>query len=175
MQKTTISGLQQADASVLAGAALMVGLGGLVHVIKAKQGDHDPGLPKQWGMNQETSQFFVNAVDRSGLTGWVMDINATAEKVSRGTVGLSALTGKPIGRYATRNITASMLGPSVGTVEDFIRVTGSAVSGEWSQTDSKIMKRLIPYNNLFTIRSIFDKTQQGLDEYFGTPERTSGR
>jgi hypothetical protein len=102
-----------------------------------------------------------------------MEVNNMSEKMSRGTVGLSALTGKQVGRYASRNLTGSMLGPAAGTFEDFARVTGSTISGEWNQTDSKIMKRLIPYNNIFYLRSVFDNAQKGIDERFGVPERTA--
>lgn len=177
MQKVLISGLQQRDMAFLNGSMLAVALGGLVHIVKARGGGYDPNVPQgdEWGMNQKTAQFMVNAVDRSGLTGWLMDANNMTEKLTRGAVGLSAVTGKPVSRYASRNITASLLGPSVGTVEDAIRVTGSVVNRDWSQGDSKVMKRLIPYANLFYLRRIFDNAQEGIDAYFGVPKRKTAR
>lgn len=173
MQKVLISGLQQRDAAILNGVILSIALGGLTHVVKVAGGGHDTGLPKggEWGINQKTAQFLVNSVDRSGLTGWLMDANNMSEKFTHGAIGLSAITGKPVSRYASRNITASLLGPSVGTVEDAIRIMGATVDRNWSQGDSAVLKRLIPYSNLFYLRQIFDKAQEGIDDYFKVPAK----
>ena len=44
-------------------------------------------------ISDDPSVLLSEALDRSGLTDIVMDTNAVAEKFSRGTVGVSGLTG----------------------------------------------------------------------------------
>ncbi|MGX9178259.1 hypothetical protein [Mesorhizobium sp. BHbdii] len=67
-------------------------------------------MRKETIAGRETSEdpkvWAVEALDWSGLTGWAMDANGVLEKATRGTLGLSMITGKPISRYATRNLRA---------------------------------------------------------------------
>lgn len=167
MQRVAIAGLQQRDAATLNGAALMVALGGLVGIMKGKIA----GQPthSDWDDPRKNAAFLVDAIDRSGLTGWLMDANSMTEKLTRGAVGLSAITGKPVSRYASRNLTGSLLGPSVGTVEDALRTVGAAASGEWNQSNSRTLRRLIPYNNLFYARKLFDEAEAGINGWLGVP------
>lgn len=167
MQRIAIAGLQQRDAATLNGAALMVALGGLVGIMKGKIA----GQPthSDWDDPRKNAAFLVDAIDRSGLTGWLMDANSMTEKLTRGAVGLSAITGKPVSRYASRNLTGSLLGPSVGTVEDALRTVGAAASGEWNQSNSRALRRLIPYNNLFYARKLFDEAEAGINGWLGVP------
>lgn len=168
-QRTIIAGLQQGDAGVYNGAMLAIALGGLVHIFKQKQNGKE--------VDVNDPQFLIDAIDRSGLTAWIMDANAMTEKMTRGAIGLSALTGKPISRYASRNVVASMLGPSFGTATDIAKVTGSigalfteGTSGI-TQSDTRAMRRLIPYQNLFYLRTIFDQVEEGVNKQFGIPVR----
>jgi hypothetical protein len=167
MQRVLISGLQQRDMATLSGAIMMVALGGLASVIRAKVGGQPvPDLSD----GQKQAQFLVEAIDRSGLTGWMMEANSMTEKLTRGAVGLSAVTGKPVSRYASRNISSALMGPTAGTIQDFTRVVGAAASGEWNQSDSRVMRRLIPYNNIFYLRQMFDEAEAGINGFFGVPK-----
>lgn len=165
MQRTLISGLQQRDMGVLNGALMAVALGGLVHIVKQQQA----GRPVETDFSdpEQFTQFMVNAVDRSGLTGWLMDANSMTEKLTRGAVGLSAVTGKPVSRYANRNLAASFIGPTAGTITDFALATGSLASGDVNQSDIRAMRRLLPYQNLFYLRQIFDQAEAGISEFTG--------
>jgi hypothetical protein len=167
MQRLLIAGLQRRDMGTLNGTALMVALGGLVGILKAKVA----GQPVQADFSdaKKSSQFLVDAVDRSGLTGWLMEANAMTEKMTAGAVGLSAVTGKPISRYAQRNIVGSLVGPTAGTAEEFARITQGVFGGEWDAKDTRTLRRLIPYNNLFYMRQLFDKTEAGINEFLGVP------
>lgn len=113
MQKTFMAGLQQRDAATLSGVVLSLGLGAVTYFLKqvaANQPISDD--PKVWG---------VEALDKSGLVGWLMEVNATMEKATRGTVGLSAFTGEPVSRYASRNVTGAILGPTPGRDLRYLR------------------------------------------------------
>lgn len=156
IQRTTLAGLQQRDAATLNGTMLMLGLGALTYKLKmdsaGKETSEDPAV---WA---------VEAFDRSGLSGWLMEVNNVSEKVTRGTVGLSAVTGKQVSRYASRNATASLLGPTLGTVQDILDVSGSAISGDFQKTDVRKLRQLIPAQNLFYLRSLFNTVENAISE-----------
>lgn len=158
MQKTTLSGLQQRDAATLNGTLLMLALGALTYKVKSDiSGRETSDNPAVWA---------VEAFDRSGLAGWLMEANNASEKITRGTVGFSALTGEQVSRYASRNATASLLGPSLGTVQDIIDVTGAALSreDEFQKRDARKLFQLVPGQNLFYIRGLFSQVGEGLIE-----------
>ena len=169
-QKMLIAGLQQRDLNALNAAVMAIALGGMVHILKGATS----GRPVEvdWDDDQQVRQFIGNAFDRSGLAGVLMEFNNVAEKVTDGRVGLSALTGKPISRYASRNVTASLLGPAVGLAEDSIKAANAALgTREWKARDTHNARQLLPYNNLFFMRSIFDNAEAGINEAFGVPEK----
>ena len=151
IQRTTLAGLQQRDAATLSGIIMMLGLGAVTYKLKmdaaGKETSDDPAV---WA---------VEAFDRSGLIGWLMAVNNAAEKVTRGTVGLSAITGEQVSRYASRNATASLLGPTLGTVQDILDVTGSTVSGDFQKSDARKLRQLIPGQNLFYLRDLFNQVE----------------
>ena len=106
-QAVMISGLQQRDAAVLNGVLLSIALGALVYglqeYLKGREPSDDPGV------------VMVEAFDRSGLTGWLMDAHNMTERVTRGGIGLSRLTGGPtMSRYQSRNVTDTLMGPNGG-------------------------------------------------------------
>jgi hypothetical protein len=163
-QRVALAGLQQRDAATLNGAILSVFLGMGVYALKT------------WGANRETSDdpavWISEGVDRSGLTGWFFDVNNILEKGSRGTLGVNALVGGPqMSRYASRNLSGAVLGPTIGLVEDAVQITGSASTGDWRQSDTHALRRLLPYQNLFYMRGLFDAAEAGANDALGVPQR----
>ncbi|TPM53314.1 hypothetical protein FJ959_22360 [Mesorhizobium sp. B2-2-4] len=151
MQKTMLTGLQQRDAATLNGVLVSLGLGAFTYWAKsASAGRETSDDPTQWA---------VEALDKSGLTGWLMDANNIAEKATRGRVGFSAITGKPVSRYASRNVTGAFLGPTADAVSDIFQVSGSIFAGDTTKSDLHKVRQLIPANNLFYVRSLFDKVE----------------
>lgn len=165
MQRTLIAGLQQRDMGVLNGALLAVALGGMVHTMKQRL--RDQPVATDFDDPDQFAQFLVNAVDRSGLHGWIMDANNMTEKITRGGIGLSRLTGKPVARYAHRNLTGALIGPTAGTIEDMARITGAATTGDVNATDVRALRRLMPYQNLFYLRQIFDTAEENIQSQLG--------
>jgi hypothetical protein len=174
-QKMLIAGLQQRDMAALNGALLSVALGGLVYILKGEMAGKPAIVPKSiddpnWGV------FFGEAFDRSGLAGVLSDANNISEKITRGKIGLSALTGKPISRYASRNTLQSVTGPVFGLTEDAIDIAGSAFDDRpWTQKDTHRIRQVIPYQNLFYLRSAIDKAEAGINSVLGVPERALAR
>ncbi len=159
-QRVFIARLQQRDAAALNGALLAVGLGMMVYASKT------------WLAGREVSDdpavWVTEGVDRSGITGFLYDINNIVEKGSRGTVGVSALTGGPtMSRYASRSITGAVFGPSIGFSEDLVRLVGAGAVGDWRQSDTRAARRLVPYQNLFYARRLFDIAEEGANEALG--------
>lgn len=164
MTQVTQLGLQRRDAAFLQGVVLSVGLGMLsVYLRRVADGKGMPEDPAQW---------VADGVDRSGVLSWVSDANAMAEKVTRNNVGLAMLTGKPTAsRYQSRNAVGALLGPSFGTASDAIELTGSLASGEWTSADTRKMRQLLPYQNLFYLRQLFNAGEEGVNSALGIPEK----
>jgi hypothetical protein len=162
MQKTMLAGLQQRDAATLNGVMLSLGLGAMTYWAKmATTGHETSDDPAQWA---------VEALDKSGLTGWLMDANNIAEKATRGRVGFSALTGKQVSRFASRNVTGAFLGPSADAIADIFQVSGSIFAGDTTQGDLHKLRQLVPAQNLFYLRSLFDKVEKATGSALNLPE-----
>lgn len=169
MQRVVIRGaqdLREGDMNVVAGALGSVALGMMVSTFKAWQGGYE--------IKKTPAQFILEGIDRSGMTGWLFDANNIAEKATRGRIGLTSavsfMTGEntqPLSRFSTRNVWGAILGPSFGAGEDFFRLTGSAGAGEWSQSDTRALRRMLPYQNLWYIRNVFDKLEAGANDAMG--------
>lgn len=163
MQRTVLAGLQQRDAAALNGAILMLALGALSYKIKMDAGGYE--------VSDDPVVWATEAFDRSGLTGWLTDANNIAEKVTRGRVGLSAFTGEQASRYASRNALGALLGPTFDATADAIQIVGSAAAGDWTAADSHAFRKMIPIQNLFYLRQLFDAAEAGTNEALGIPAR----
>ncbi|MGX5846925.1 hypothetical protein ACWGTO_07585 [Mesorhizobium sp. PL10] len=163
MQKTMLAGLQQRDAATLNGALLSLGLGAMTY------------WARKTAANQPTSEdprvWAAEALDWSGLTGWLMDANGVLEKATRGHVGISALTGKQISRYATRNTAGALLGPTLDAASDIFQGTGAIAAGDFSRSDLHTMRQLVPLQNLFYLRTLFDRVEKATGSALDLPDK----
>jgi len=159
MQKTMLAGLQQRDAATLNGLLVMMGLGALTYAVKETLADREVSDdPKVWA---------VEAFDRSGISGWLMEANNIAEKASRGRVGLSAVTGQQVTRYASRNVTGAFLGPSADAIADIFQVSGSIFAGDTTKADLRKARQLLPMQNLFYVRSLLNRVEEATGDALG--------
>lgn len=165
-QRTLIAGLQQRDRAAFEGMVMMLGLGALSYYLKMEIGGYD--------VSSDPAKWATEAFDRSGLAGWIGDANNMVEKLTRGHIGLSAFTGEQATRYASRNALGALLGPTFDQVGDAIQITGSAFAGDWTAADSRAFRKLVPLQNLFYIRSLFDKVEAGANQALGIPQRAGG-
>lgn len=161
MQKTVLAGLQQRDAAVLNGVVLMLALGAFTYWAKSFASGHET--------SDDVAVWAVEAFDKSGLGGWLMEANLIAEKATRGNVGFSALTGKEVSRYASRNVYGALLGPTAGATADVFQVSGSIFAGDTSRADLHKARMLIPAQNIFYVRSLFDKVEEATGDRLGLP------
>ena len=73
-------------------------------------------------------------------------------------------------RYTARGAVESLLGPTVGLAESGAQAIGGAASGDWKASDTSAVRRMVPFQNLFTIRRLFDEAEHGLNQSLGIPE-----
>lgn len=164
MQRTTLAGLQQRDMAVLNGTILSVALGTLSYIAKAEVSGYDSDM--------STQRLIREGVDRSGVLAWLTDANAVAEKVSRGRIGVNAIMGgPPLSRYASRSALEAVFGPTYGMAGNLVQVGGNALAGDWQAADTHTVRRMMPYNNLFYVRSIFDDAENGINEALGVKRK----
>lgn len=154
-QRVTLAGLQQRDMAVLNGTLLSIGLGMMMYKIRSDiAGREVSDNPETW---------VREGIDRSGILGWLYEANNITEKVTNGRIGINRLAGGDTSsRYTNRNISGTLAGPTAGKIDDIARVIGSAAKGEFSESDTRALRRLIPYQNVFYIRSLFDKMEEGV-------------
>ena len=159
MQRITLSAMQQRDADTLAGIVVALSLGAMTYMAKQLTADRElSDNPVVWA---------TNAFDWSGLGGWMMDVNNIAEKASRGRVGLSGLTGEQMSRYQSRNVVGAFLGPTPDAISDIFQVSGSVFAGDTSKSDLHKIRGLLPFQNLFYIRSLLNQVEDVTGDTIG--------
>lgn len=159
MQRITLSAMQQRDADTLAGIVVALSLGAMTYMAKQLTADRElSDNPVVWA---------TNAFDWSGLGGWMMDVNNIAEKASRGRVGLSGLTGEQMSRYQSRNVVGAFLGPTPDAISDIFQVSGSVFAGDTSKSDLHKIRGLLPFQNLFYIRSLLNQVEEVTGDTIG--------
>lgn len=157
-QQVALAGLQQRDAAVLNGLLLSTGLGMLSYALKtdSEKRSSDPG------------KWILEGIDRAGVLGILSD----AAQISTRMAGLN-LGGS---RYSGRENWEVFGGPSVGLLKD----AGTAIAGAgqaaltgdgFSDAEISAARRLIPFQNLFYIRRLFDAAQEGISSSgYGVPQ-----
>jgi hypothetical protein len=166
MSRVMLNSLQQRDANALQGFVAAVALGMLAYQVKsAVAGKSTSDDPKKW---------ISEGLDQSGTMGWIFEANNIAEKVTRGRAGINPALGvEGASRYADRNITDTLLGPSVGTVNDAANIVGSAAEGKLSRSDLHKARRLLPFQNLFYLRWLFNHAEDEAGDAAGLPEKAN--
>ncbi|HML93403.1 hypothetical protein [Methyloceanibacter sp.] len=159
-QRVLMAGLQQKDAAFITGMVGMIGLGALTAHVKASMLGIDTS---KW----DTAKWGVEAVDRSGLLSVFSEVNNIAEKVTRGRVGLSAITGEMASRYQSRTAVGALLGPTFDLATEGVSAVGSAFAGEWSASDTRALRKTLPYQNVFYVRKLLDEVEGGFNSALG--------
>lgn len=150
-QRLLIPAIQNADAKVLEGISAGVMMGMLIYYLKETlAGRKVSDNPAVW---------VAEGIDRSGLISVVMEAHNTTEKLTG--LGLSRLTGSaPMSRYASRSGLESVLGPTFGRAGDMVQVAHAMSRGEMSDSDIRTLRRLMPAQNLFYLRWLFDSMEE---------------
>lgn len=99
------------------------------------------------------------AVELSGVTGLILDLNDTIERMSGGGIGLRPLIGM---RIRERNPTwATMLGATGAVPHQWLTLMWALTSDEAETSDvGRAVRYVIPYNNLLYTSDIFNRLQR---------------
>ena len=137
--------LRAGDLYRLNGLALMVTMGALVEDSKRALRDEKPE-PK------DSLEWWLAGLDRSGAAGILGDAAHISQRA-----GLGMFPGGPISsRFAARNTTSALLGPTAGLFETSLQLAAATRAG-FTEADVKAGVRIIPYNNLFYWKTVFGK------------------
>jgi len=164
-ERILVANLMRRDTAVLQGMVVSLALGMLSYKANSVLG----GAPT----SDRPQDWIKEAVSRGGMLGWFEEGNALASKATRGGVDLYRMIGadKPLGRYANRSTLDMLIGPTAGKVGSLVQATGAAAAGDWQESDTKAVRRLIAMQNLFYLRKLFDQVEEGANNAAGIPMR----
>ena len=155
-QRMTIAALQGQDHNALGGVLMLTTLGMMSYAFKQKDAKRE--------ITDDPIGLVIEGIDRSGALGAIMEINNTMEKVSSNNFGLRPLLGAdlPAARFASRSIADGLMGPTFGSGIDLVARVANAGLGEddWTESDTRALRRLIPGQNLTFIRNGFDEVEK---------------
>lgn len=160
-ERILIANLQRRDASSLSGAIAAIGLGMMSYKVNSMLGGSKTSdRPQDW---------LKEGIGRGGMLGWFEEGNALASKATRGQADIYRMIGadKPLSRYASRSTLDMLLGPTAGKIPALSSITGAAASGEWNESDTKSVRRLMAFQNLLYVRGLFNQVEKGVNGTFG--------
>jgi hypothetical protein len=149
MVRMLTSGLQERDGAFWQGAFLLVGLAAAVNEFKKAQ----------YGIDKEESfdEKLINAVDRSGILGWAMDVNNAVEKVSDYKLGMRPfLTDQPQYGLPDSAKAGAVLGPGISNAMNLSSIMGDVVTFNADQQTLDNARFVTPTGNLFYLDPIYD-------------------
>lgn len=156
-QRMLIAGIQGQDAHFMQGLLGITSLGMMAYAFK----QWDAGRP----LSDDPGVWVTEGIDRSGITGIIMEMNNTIEKVSANNFGLRPLLGitTPSSRFASRSQAEAFLGPTFGSMlSTVLKVSGGTADGDIGESDIRAIRRLLPYQNLMIFRQLLDKIETEL-------------
>jgi len=144
------SGLQEKDGAFWQGAILLIGMAGIVNEIKRIQ----------YGIDKEESfdEKLINAIDRSGILGWGMDVNNAIEKLSNRGIGVRPMfTDEKRGYIPFAAKMGAVGGPTAGNIANLGSIIGDVLGGRADQNTLNSLRFLTPYSNLPYADPLFDR------------------
>lgn len=159
-QRMLIAGLQRQDHNSVAGVLLLTTLGMMSYAFKQKDAKRE--------ITEDPTALVIEGIDRSGVLGAIMEVNNTMEKMSSNNFGLRPLLGvdAPAARFASRSIADGVMGPTFGQGIDLVARVANAGLGEddWTESDTRALRRLLPGQNLTFIRNGFDEVEKAVGD-----------
>ena len=155
-QRVLLRGLQESPASVISGMAASVAIGMFIYWLKSVESNRMEDLSDNPG------RWIAEGLDRSGLFAVMFEVNNTWAKVGGRDIyeGLQAvMPGSGEGqasRYAMRNLTGTLMGPTAGLVEDFGRLLSAVKQQQLNEGDVRAMRRIAPAASLPVVRSLLE-------------------
>lgn len=164
IQKTVIPMVQDFDSKTAQMMVGMVGMGTLTAMVKRWESGQE--------MPQDTTTYLVEGIDRSGLTGWMMDANNIAEKMTAGNLGISKILGtQASSRYAQRGRVESVLGPSAALLSDVMTISSDLAGGDPRKSTVHRVRKMIPFQTLMGVRQTLDILEDEINNSLGITQK----
>ena len=158
-QRMLLRGMQEGDMSFFGGVLMLLASGAMVDAIRTKSFDRSY-TKKPFGDK------LVNAFDRSGLGGVYSDINNIIERMGNNKIGLRPLlgAGRPYSSYTQKNLMSGfgVGGPSASQFALIADLLFDWGKGTHNHYTARNVRRLIPFQNVWYLDSLFDQVEKGL-------------
>lgn len=163
MPKIVMSGMQQRDASVLAGSLASLGLGALSYYLWAVASG---GKSYEDMMKADAGKWADEAINRSGLLGTVSEVQRIAQTIPL-LEPIASFSGSRQTRRPGDDLGEALLGPSF----DFLQNATGVISGLDQPTQGTLrqFRRLLPYQNALGLRQAIDAAEAAVGSRL--PER----
>jgi hypothetical protein len=152
MQRVVVANLQVPQKQLMASVLFAVGTGGLVTYIRDQQN----------GIESDGGEFLQKSIERSGILGYITDINKILETMSDNRFGIGALLGADDREYDFPKKLGAILGPSFDTYDKIYQVMNDTAGGTWDQSSARAMRKLLYMNNVAHMNWLFKPIQEGM-------------
>lgn len=152
-ERVFIANLQRRDARTLSGVFSSLAAGMVSYKLYSiVSGRETSDRPQDW---------IKEAINRSGVSGWISDANAMQAKFTGGKTDLFRVIGadKPLSRYAQRSALSEFLGPTYSRLEKLQGPIYSLANAEWKPEDTHALRQMAPLQNHFAFRRLLDKME----------------
>jgi hypothetical protein len=154
--KQLLAGMAHFDGKVMMGMLSSIALGALTYSLKQRLAGKDPAT-----FDEEPEKLLMNAIEYSGVIGMgseAVQFGANAARMA----GVYKGEGNPI--WAKESLMQSGFGPSLDLGVNTFRA-GRSFTDDANAGDIHAVRSIIPYNNLFYIRPIFDAAEEAARDY----------
>lgn len=163
-ERVLVSGLQHNDAKFWASAVTAIAIAMMVNEARkaafgTPDGKRQKSFAERWRDPNERNQIWIEAVDRSGVLGWMPEINQTMDRVFGAGLssGFGTIQRRP-GVGTAGDAFKQFAGAGLNTGAD-LTLAGTkaamAMAGKhrWREADTRQMERVIPFIGLSYIRA----------------------
>jgi hypothetical protein len=158
--KQLIGGLQGSRGMFLQGSLSAIAIGAATWKLKRQLAGYDD-------QEMTNEELLLRGIEYSGVIGFGSEI------ANFGT-GLANAAGIYKGdgnfRWARQGLVGSVAGPNFGTLNDVVRSARVFTNEEPNAGDVEALRRVMPYNNLFWAREIFDAAEKANKDRLGIVE-----
>jgi hypothetical protein len=173
MQRVLLAGLQQRDASALSGFIGMSMAGMLSYYLGAHMlalGHKDKTAADF--LSDDPKQWVLEGADRGGAFGYAFTFDRAMDIATRGNFSArAAARGETLSRYRAREGAYGLLGPTIGDLPEYMNIIGATAQqirhpteSEWTKEDIHSLRRMVPLNNVFYWRWVFNEAEDTLSE-----------
>lgn len=88
--------------------------------------------------------------------------------------GLTALSSR-FGVVSLMAPSGALLGPTLDAASDIFQATGALAAGDFKQSDLHTVRKLLPFQNLFWLRTLFDRVEAATGDALGLPDAAQSK